>query len=231
MAELTDGSSVVAAHLVVATGRTADADGVGAARAGARTNAGFVGVDSRLRAADRLWAIGDVAGVGLLTEVAHHQGRVAVEDILGADPEPVSYATLPRVVFTDPEVGAVGLTELAAREAGHDVVVATKDLRVTFRGWVHRVGNEGLLHLVVARAEDRLLGATVVGPRAGDVLGMLALAVQARVPVSELARTAYAFPTFYGAVGEAVGAYGRGIVRVLDPGASPVVDAPPRRGP
>jgi hypothetical protein len=88
-----------------------------------------------------------------------------------------------------------------------------------------------MVHLVVDRQEDRLLGATVVGPRAGDVIGMLALAVHTRVPVSDLSRMAYAFPTFYGAVGEAVGAYGRGIVRVLDPDTAPLVDDPgPRTG-
>jgi pyruvate/2-oxoglutarate dehydrogenase complex dihydrolipoamide dehydrogenase (E3) component len=226
---LADGSSVVAERLLVATGRVADADGLGVTAAGARTDRGFVVVDPLLRAADGLWAIGDVTGHGLLTEVALHQGRTAVEDVLGAGPVPADAAPVPRAVFTDPEVGAVGLTEAAARAAGHEVRVLRKDLRATFRGWLHRIGNEGVVVLVQDVATGRLLGATTVGPRASEVLGFLTLAVHTGVTVDELSRMVYAFPTFWGAVGEAVGAYGRGIVRVLDPGTPPLVDDPPRR--
>lgn len=213
-------------RLLVATGRQADADGVGAAAAGAVTDNGFVAVDEHLRAADGLWAIGDVTGVAMLTEVALYQGAIAVADILGADVPGASYEVLPRVVFTDPEVGAVGLTEEAARAAGHEVTVVHKQLGATFRGWLHRTGNAGIITLIADRTQDRLIGATAVGPRASDVLGFLALAIRARVPLGVLVDQIYAFPTFYGAVGEAIGAYGRGVVRVLDPPTPPLVDDP-----
>jgi pyruvate/2-oxoglutarate dehydrogenase complex dihydrolipoamide dehydrogenase (E3) component len=223
---LDDGSEIEGARLLVATGRTADADALGVAAAGASTDGGFVRVDGRLRAADGLWAIGDVTGIGMLTEVALYQGTIAVEDVLGASPAEADYTVMPRAVFTDPEVGSVGCTEAEARAQGRDVTVLRKDLGATFRGWLHRTGNAGLLTLVVDRAEDRLVGASVVGPRATDVLGMLALAVQARTPLEVLARTIYAFPTFYGVIGEALGSYGRGLVGVLDPGAEPLFADP-----
>lgn len=227
---LSNGSTVEADCLLVATGRIGDADSIGVSEAGATTERGFVVVNDRMRAADGMWAIGDVTGQGLLTQVAEYQGMIAVEDILGGDPRPADYSALPRAVFTDPEVGGVGMTEAEARALGHEVSVVVKDLRATFRGWLHATGNAGIIKLVADRGENRLLGASVVGPRATDVLGFVALAVQERVPLQNLVNMIYAFPTFYGAVGEALGSYGRGIVRVMDPDTAPLFDDPPDRG-
>lgn len=226
---LSDGTTVEAAELMVATGRRADATGVGVEAAGANTDDGFIAVDGLMRAAEGLWAIGDVTGVDLVTHVAEYQGRIAIEDILGADPRPADYSATPRATFTDPEVGGVGLTESAARRAGHDVTVTIKDLRATFKGWIYASGNTGAIKLVADKKQDRLLGATVVGPHATDVLGFVALAVQERIPLAHMVDTIYAFPSFYGGVGEAIGAYGRGIVRVLDPSSEPMFDDPPGR--
>lgn len=226
---LDDGTSVTADRLMVATGRRADADSLGVTAAGATTDRGFIHVDEYMRAADRLWAIGDVTGLVLLTQVAEYQGMIAVEDILGGAPRPADYKVMPRAVFTDPEVGGVGMTEGEAQAEGHDVTVTVKDLRATFRGWIHGVGNQGLIKLVADRGENRLLGAAVVGPHATDVLGLLSLAIQERTPLDNLVHMIYAFPTFYGAVGEALGAYGRGLVRVLDPDAVPMFDDPASR--
>ena len=223
---LEDGTGIRGSNLLVATGRRSRGDQVGADLAGARVEDGAIVVDGRMRAADGLWAIGDVTGVSYLTAVAEYQGRIAVEDILGADPAPADYDAIPRAVFTDPELGAVGLTEAEARQAGHDVDVVVKAVPASFRGWLHRTGNSGIIKLVAERNQRRLLGASFAGPHGTDVLGFLALAVGRRIPIDDLINTVYAFPTFYGAVGEALGAYGRGIVRVLDPDTAPLVDDP-----
>lgn len=223
---LNDGSTVTAERLLMATGRMADADSLGVAKAGATTIRGFVQVDGLMRAGERLWAIGDVTGKGLLTQVAEYQGMLAVEDILGGNPRPADYAAIPRATFTDPEVGSVGLTEAEARAAGHDVTVTVKDVRATFRGWVNASPLSGVIKLVADESQDRLLGATVAGPRATEVLGFLALAVQERTPLRNMVHTIYAFPTFYGGIGEAIGAYGRGITRVLDPDSEPMFTDP-----
>lgn len=223
---LGDGTSITADRILVATGRRADADSLGVTAAGAKTDRGFVAVDGLMRAAEGLWAIGDVTGVVLLTQVAEYQGMIAVEDILGGRPRPADYSVMPRAIFTDPEIGGVGMTEREARDAGHDVTLTVKDLRSTFRGWIHGTGNQGLVKLVADQVEDRLLGATAVGPRATDVMGFLALAIQERTPLRNLVNMIYAFPTFYGGVGEAIGAYGRGLVRVLDPDTAPMFDDP-----
>ena len=166
--------------------------------------------------------IGDVTGLGMFTHVAMYQGSIAVADLLGQEPTPADYSVLPRATFTDPEVGSVGLTEAQAVEAGHDVDVAVKQLGATFRGWLHRTGNGGVLKFVVDRSTGQLLGATSVGPRGAELLGMLTVMMKTSMPVSDLIDMIHAFPTFYGGVGEAVGAFGRGVGRVLDPDTTPM---------
>jgi pyruvate/2-oxoglutarate dehydrogenase complex dihydrolipoamide dehydrogenase (E3) component len=116
------------------------------------------------------------------------------------------------------------VTEAEARGAGIDIAVTVKMLSATFRGWLHGPGTTGVIKLVVDRGAGVLVGATSVGPHGAEVLGMLSLAMRARVPVEDLVDMIYAFPTFYGGVGEALGAYGRGITRVLDPETDPMFE-------
>jgi pyruvate/2-oxoglutarate dehydrogenase complex dihydrolipoamide dehydrogenase (E3) component len=212
------GDRVIADRLLVATGRRVDLTGLGLDTVGLDGNARSIEVDDRMRAGDGLWAIGDVTGRAMFTHVALHQGSIVVADLLGRPHSPARYDAVPRVTFTDPEVGAVGLTEALAVQAGVEVAVAVKQVPATFRGWLHRTGNSGLIKLVVDRATGNLVGATAAGPHGGEVLGMLSLAVHARVPLSDLRSMIYAFPTFHGGIGEVVGAYGRGVGTVLDPG-------------
>jgi len=169
-----------------------------------------------MRAADGIWAMGDVTGKAMFTHVALYQSAIVAADILGEDHPPARYHAVPRVTFTDPEVGTVGLTEAEALAAGIDVLVAVKQLPATFRGWLH-VASGGVIKLIADRKTGVLVGATTAGPRGGEMLGMLALAVHAGVPLADLRSMIYAFPTFYGGIGEAVGAYGRGLATVLDP--------------
>ena len=222
---LGDGTQLSADRLLVATGRTLDLDDLGLEAAGLATGR-FIEVDDRMRAADGIWAMGDVTGKAMFTHVAVYQGSIVAADILGEDPPPADYTALPRVTFTNPEVGSVGMTEADARNAGLDLVVSVKPVPATFRGWLHGPGNEGVLKLVADRDTGMLVGATSVGPRGGDVLGMLSTAVHAQVPVATLRHMIYAYPTFSGGIGEALGAYGRGIGRVIDPAAAPEIFDP-----
>jgi len=214
---LGDGGEVTAERLLIATGRKVELSGLGLAAAGIDDSTAFIEVDDRMRAAERVWAIGDVTGKAMFTHVALHQGAIVAADLLGEDPAPARYDAVPRVTFTDPEVAAVGKSEAEARAAGLDPVVAVKQLPATFRGWLHGTGNDGVIKLIADRATGSLVGATSVGPNGGEMLGMLTLAVHAAVPLAELRTMIYAFPTFHGAIGEAIGAYGRGLGPVLDP--------------
>jgi pyruvate/2-oxoglutarate dehydrogenase complex dihydrolipoamide dehydrogenase (E3) component len=199
---LDDGGSVAGAELLVAVGRRPSTGGLGLEHYGVPGPA--VPVDDRCRAAPGLWAVGDVTGVGAFTHLAVHQASLAVADILGDARPPADYTALPRVTFTDPEVGSVGRTEAAARAAGLPVAVGTAPVAASSRGFVHGPGNDGLIKLVVDTARDLLVGATAVGPAGGEVLGLLALAVHARVPVATLESMIFAYPTFTRGVRDAL---------------------------
>src|SRR6478672_3396159 len=108
---LQGGDVLAAQQLLVATGRRTDLAALGVDAIGLDDQARTIEVDERMRAADRLWAIGDVTGKGAFTHMSMYQGRIAAADILGQDGETADYRAVPRVTFTDPEVGAVGLTE------------------------------------------------------------------------------------------------------------------------
>jgi pyruvate/2-oxoglutarate dehydrogenase complex dihydrolipoamide dehydrogenase (E3) component len=153
----------------------------------------------------------------MFTHVAFHQAAIIAADILGT-PLPVSRLdVVPRVTFTDPEVAAVGLGEATAREQGIEAAVALKNVPSTFRGWLHGSGNQGIIKLVIDAEREIVVGATVAAPHAGEVIGLLGLAIHERIQVPRLRGMIYAFPTFYGGVGEALGAYARGTGKVVDP--------------
>ncbi|MCF0093277.1 NAD(P)/FAD-dependent oxidoreductase [Micromonospora sp. MH99] len=114
------------------------------------------------------------------------------------------YRALPRVTFTDPEVGAVGLTEQQARERGINVQVGFTKLGSSTRGWIHQVGDEGFIKLIADADQGVLIGATSVGPAGGEVLSALVVAVHAAVPLSQLRHMIYAYPTFHRAIEDAL---------------------------
>ena len=191
--------------LLVATGRRPDLASLGVASVGLDEGGRAITVDQRLRAAPGLWAIGDVTGAGAFTHVSMYQARLAVADILGDPAEPADYRALPRVTFTDPEVGSVGMSQAAALAAGLTVRAASFPLPSSTRGWIHRAGNDGFIKLVEDAGPGVLVGATSGGPCGGEVLGLLALAVHAEVPTAVLRQMIYAYPTFHRAVEAALG--------------------------
>jgi pyruvate/2-oxoglutarate dehydrogenase complex dihydrolipoamide dehydrogenase (E3) component len=206
--EISLGSSVVEAdRLLVASGRTSNLDDIGLETVGLDPSMATIDCDAHMRVADGLWAIGDITGKGAYTHVAHYQAAIAVSAILsGESAQRADYRAVPNVTFTDPEIGAVGMTEAQAREEGLRVRVGSADLAASPRGWVHGPGNAGLVKVVEDADSAVLVGATVAGPRAGELLGQLTLAIHARVPTASLDTMIYAFPTFYETVGQAVDA-------------------------
>lgn len=207
-----DGTQLVSERLLVAAGRRTDLAALGVATVGIDDTGRTIPVDDRLRAADGVWVVGDVTGKGAFTHVSMYQARIAVADILtttgtdggSGDAERADYRAVPHVTFTDPEIGGVGLTEAAARDAGLTVRTGTTDLAASSRGFVHGPGNEGLIKLVEDADAGVLVGATAAGPAGGEILAVLTLAVQARVPVSELRHLIYAYPTFHRAIESAL---------------------------
>lgn len=194
-----------AERLLVAAGRTPNLDDLGLETVGLDPTARTLEVDERMRVeghGEWLWAIGDVVGHGAYTHTSMYESAIAVADVLGQEHGPADYRAVPHVTFTDPEVAGVGLTEQQARDAGLSVRTGSQDMASNSRGWINKA--EGLVKLVVDADRDVLVGATVVGPTGGDILGMLTLAVHAEVPVATLRSMIYAFPTMHRAVSEAL---------------------------
>jgi pyruvate/2-oxoglutarate dehydrogenase complex dihydrolipoamide dehydrogenase (E3) component len=201
---LAGGDSVTGEKLLVATGRRAQLGELGLDTVGLDPKARVLEVDDRLRAGDKLWGVGDVTGHGAFTHVAMYQAGIVIRDILGQEGPPADYRALPRVTFTDPEIGAVGLTEQQARERGVAVRTSVSPLPESSRGWIHKVGNEGFIKLVADADRGVLVGATSAGPMGGEVLSGLAVAVHGEVPVERLRHMIYAYPTFHRAIEDAL---------------------------
>ncbi len=196
------------AALLVATGRRADLAAVGAGAVGIDERLRAVPVDDHMRAAPGVWALGDITGKGAFTHMSMYQAGIVIDDILGREHCGAEYHAVPRVTFTDPEIGAVGLTEREGREAGLTVRTSVSQVPQSARGWIHKAGNDGFIKLVEDCDRGVLVGATSAGPWGGEVLGALVVAVHAAVPVQRLREMIYAYPTFHRAIEDALAGLG-----------------------
>ena len=188
---LGDGSTVEAERLLVATGRRPNTDGLGLETLGVSIGPRGVEVDEHLRAAEDVWAIGDVSGVALFTHVGKYQARVAASDLVGRGAT-ADYRAIPAGIFTDPEVATVGTTE---------GVTARWELTSTPRlSTYERPKREGFVRLFADREQRILVGAVAVGPQATEWLGQLTLAVRSATPIEVLLDTIQPYPTFSEAI-------------------------------
>jgi dihydrolipoamide dehydrogenase len=181
--------------VLVGVGRRPNTAELGLERAGVATDLrGWVEVDDRLRTGvPGVHAVGDVTGRVLLAHVASHQGLVAAGVMAGHD-ERIDYRAVPAATFTHPEVASVGLTEAAAREAGHDVAVGRFPFSALGRAQTFG-GIEGLVKVVAERDDGHVLGVHVIGPGASDLIPEGVLAMQLEASLSDIAATIHAHPT------------------------------------
>ncbi len=193
---LDDGTEVIGDELLVATGRAPRVAGLGLESVGIAADPTGIAVDERCRAGEGVWAIGDVTGALPFTHVAKYQARVAVEDILG-HPARADLRSVPRVLFCDPEVGAVGLTTEQARQQDISLAAARIKLpEVIARPWTYEKDPRGELGLLADRRRDVLVGAWAVGPQASEWIHYAALAIKTEAPIAVLRDTVVQFPTF-----------------------------------
>ncbi|HEX9356736.1 MAG TPA: NAD(P)/FAD-dependent oxidoreductase [Streptosporangiaceae bacterium] len=198
--ELAGGETLTAQRLLVATGRRADLAALGIGVYGIDETCPIIAVDEQMRAAGGLWAIGDITGKGAFTHVSMYQAAIATHDILGQQGPAADYRAVPRVTFTDPEIGSVGLIEGQARDQGLAVRTGITQVPSSARGWIHKAGNDGFIKLIEDTERGVLVGATSAGPAGGEVLGALVVAVHGQVPVADLRTMIYAYPTFHRAI-------------------------------
>jgi len=193
---LDDGSDVRAQELLIAVGRTPRTAGLGLENVGIETGEGGIPVDEQCKAADGVWAVGDVTGILPFTHVGMYQARIVAAAIAGKDVR-ADYRAIPRVVFSDPEVAAVGLTGAEAREQGLDVQTTEVDLaNAIARPWTYEREPRGRLGLIADARAGVLVGAWAVSPLAGEWIHYAALAIKTRTPLSVLADTVEQIPTY-----------------------------------
>ena len=195
-AALADGRTIDAERVLLASGRAPNVEELGLDRIGVRTNRSGIEVNERMRTSvTGIWAAGDVTGQHQFTPVAQYQARIAVYDMFAPNGHAADYAILPTAIFTDPELGAVGLTEDDARERGLDVATATHPLTNVTRSQYVAERN-GLYKLVYERGSRRVLGIHVVSRGASDIVQGFAFALRSGSTVDDLAAMHHVYPSW-----------------------------------
>jgi dihydrolipoamide dehydrogenase len=182
-------------RVLVSVGRRPNSRGFGLENTKVNVNEkGFIVVDKQLRSTDpHIFAIGDIAGEPMLAHKATHEGRLAVEVILG---KPVQFdkAAIPAVVFTDPELAWTGLTEGEAKKAGRNVEVALYPWGAS--GRAQAIGRtEGLTKWIIDPETERVLGCGMVGPGAGELIAEATLAIEMGCEIRDITETVHPHPT------------------------------------
>lgn len=189
-----DSYEVRATQILLASGRVPNVEGLNLEALGIETSKAGIVVDEHLRTSvPGIWAAGDVNAIAQLTPVAQYQSRIAVADMFGKDAPAADYSVLPTAIFTDPELGGVGLTEEEAREQGFEVGTASND---SVRRFSFIEAKHGLFKIVFDRASRRVLGLHVVSRNAGDIVQGLSIGLRLGATVDELAAMHHVFPTF-----------------------------------
>jgi pyruvate/2-oxoglutarate dehydrogenase complex dihydrolipoamide dehydrogenase (E3) component len=188
--------TITVSHVLLASGRVPNVDELALDRIGvAVTRSGIVVDDHQRTTVAGIWAAGDVAAGPMLTPVAQYQARIAVEDMFGDGSRRADYSVLPTAIFTDPELGDVGLTEAEASEQGYEVEVVKHPLPAVTRAQYTRA-KHGLYKIVFDRASRRVLGVHVVSRGASDIVGALTPALQLGVKVDDLAFMHHVYPSY-----------------------------------
>jgi len=196
-----EGRQVEADLVLVATGRVPATDDMGIEEAGIVRERGAVKVDGHLRTnLPNVFAIGDATMISMLAHTASYQGEVAVANALGKKIT-ADYRAIPACVYTDPEIAFVGLSEAQARAAGQSVKVGSFPFSALGRAQV--LGETAGMVKLVTDPDGHLLGGTVMGPRATDLIAEVALALSQGLTAAELAHTVHAHPTLPEAIFEA----------------------------
>jgi mercuric reductase len=190
------GTTISVSHVLLASGREPNVAELEVDRIGLELTRGHIAVDDRQRTSvDGVWAAGDVAAGPMLTPIAQYQARIAIEDIFGDGSRRADYSALPTAIFTDPELGGIGLSEAEATEQGFGVDVVKHPVpaltRAQYTGAKH-----GLFKIVFDRETRRVLGVHVVSRGASDIVGSLAPALKLGVTVDDLAFMHHVYPSY-----------------------------------
>jgi mercuric reductase len=190
------GKTVAVSHVLLASGRTPNVEALGLARVGVDVTQAGITVDPHQRTTVAgIWAAGDVAAGPAFTPTAQYQARIAVADMFGDGSSTADYSVLPTAIFTDPELGAIGLTEAEAKRQGYSTQVVMHPLRFVTRAQYFGA-HAGLYKIVFDAGTRRVLGVHVVCRGASDIVASLAVGLRLGATVDDLAAVHHVYPTF-----------------------------------
>lgn len=194
-------ATITGSHLLVATGRIPNSDRLNLAAAGVETSGrGHIRVNDRLETtADGIYALGDVHGGPAFTHISYDDYRIVRDNLLHSGNRTTGDRPVPYVVFTDPELGRVGLTETEARKQGKDILVATMPMSSVARA-SESAETRGLMKVIVDRKTDQVLGAAVLGLYGGEIMTTFQLAMMGGLTCDTLANAVFAHPTLAEAI-------------------------------
>jgi mercuric reductase len=192
-----DGSperEVRVAQILLASGRVPNIEGLNLDGVGIETTKVGIAVDEHMRTSVQgIWAAGDVNALAQFTPIAQYQARVAVTDMFGEEAPAADYSVLPTSIFTDPELGSVGLTAEQAEEQGYEAEVVRNEF---VRRFSYIDAQDGLFKIVYDRGSRKVLGLHVVSRNAGDIVQGFSLALKLGATIDDIAAMHHVFPTF-----------------------------------
>jgi mercuric reductase len=196
-ASLTGGRQLIVSDVLLATGRVANVEALRLDAIGVEASPHGVVVDGHQRTSVAgIWAAGDVAVGPMFTPAAQYQARIAVDDMFGNGERTADYSFLPTAIFTDPELGGIGLTESEATAAGYEVDVVKHPLSAVTRAQYFSGSRHGLYKIVFDRGTRKVLGVHVVCRGASDIVGALAPALNLGATVDDLALVHHVYPSY-----------------------------------
>ncbi len=181
--------------VLVAAGRKPNTEGLGLEKAGVKTEGGFITADEKMRTnVKNIYAVGDALNTPMYAHVAYKEGIIAAEDIAGVKGETIDYDAIPHVIFTEPQVAGVGLTEGEAREKGYDAAVSKHFFKANSKAVINR-SDEGFIKMIADKNTRKLLGVYIIGEGATEIIHEFVLAKTAGLTVDDIARAVHAHPT------------------------------------
>ncbi|MBU4377369.1 MAG: dihydrolipoyl dehydrogenase [Candidatus Omnitrophica bacterium] len=198
--------------ILVVTGRKPNIDGLGLEDAGVKTKDGFIACDGKMRTSVKgIYAAGDVLNTPMYAHVAYREGIIAAEDICGVKVEPIDYENVPHVIFSDPEVAGVGLTEIQAKEGGYDIAVSKYFFKANAKAVIGKK-DDGFVKIIADKKTRKLLGVHIIGEGATEIIHEFVLAKSAGLTVDAITKMVHAHPTLSEIAGEgAMAVFGKPI--------------------
>ncbi|MFH1958389.1 MAG: dihydrolipoyl dehydrogenase [bacterium] len=182
-------------RVLVCAGRVPDISGLAPEKIGVELDAGFIKVDKRMKTnVPNVYAAGDVVNTPMLACVASGEGNLAAESIAGIEGSPFDYSAVPRVVFSSPQVGCLGVTEKEAKQKGFEAGIIRKFFKANAKAFITG-RNAGFAKIIFDKKTRGILGAAITGPFAGELIHLLSRAVLEKITVEKALNIVYAHPT------------------------------------